>query len=181
MVATVGLFVLLGPIPAAEAHARNYQTSAGVITTCIDDRTVGGIVGGIVGGLLASLVDPFLPDSEGSCYRPNHVWPNVNGDVTFTVSDAVQTNVALCAAQDSDGDGYVCEASDVHTWGCNSVTVNTSLGFRFRDEPGIPALPTYIIVPGAAQGNAILTLLPNEQPCGVGVDSYGIHGNVDHS
>lgn len=189
-------------VPAiGHAHPRQYLASDQFITlgqvvgarTCVDEtfRPLG--VGGVVGGLtqtVGATLDPAAPDSGGSCYRPNHVVPNLNGDVTFGAMDGGQSNVGVCVSQDRDGDDTFCnDPADVQKRGCNQVTVNVNTNpengaflpdaWIFQTQAGHPpARITWVTVPVLA---GLAALGPIQPDCGVGVDSFGTMGVVHHS
>ncbi len=176
----VSAAVLVLAAPAA-AHSRNYVTigSNGVVT-CVDDHAVSvatynvenAFVGAIVGH-----VDPITPDVGGTCYRAGHIQPNWNGDVTFMISDAVNTNVAGCVSQDTNGDHILCGAGDARLRFCNSGTVNA-----FDSPWHFDSLDTYVLVDGVIDGWAVSPFYRLESACGCSViGHYGTTGTVSHS
>lgn len=198
-VSLVGLALAAG---LASAHARNYATvdrfSVGAmevgLRTCVDDRFTAAGQGGTVGAVLNTLggtADPVAPDIPGSCYRPNHILPNANGDVTLGAMDELNANLSLCAGQDTDGDNSVCDdVGDIQIRFCNSVTVNRDIdpagGFpifranawRFQDSQGVPALDTWVTT-RFISGVALLG--PIFPACGEGVDAFATIGTTSHS
>lgn len=192
--------------PLAGAHAREYLETEwrGAVlvllefsSSCIDEQfqvpVVG--VGGGVGAVLktvAAAADPLAPDLNGSCWRRNHVLPNANGDVTFTVTDQLQTNVGACVSQDADRNGVGCpQINDPQVRFCNSVTVNVNLNpttglpqanyWKFQDSQGTPSLVTMLVVNRLSRSSAVVGgVIGGTFDCGVGVDNYGTVGLVSH-
>lgn len=126
----------------------------------------------------------FIPN--GACYPAGHIAPSDNGDVTFTVVDALEAIVGGCISQDSDGDGVVCsdgEFGDVQARFCNEVTVN----INFDDANGVPlegawdfgARPTWVLVNNFHDGWGPLG--PVNPDCGENVNSFGTVGTIIHS
>lgn len=189
----LGIAALAAP---AGAHERGYASVPGFIfISCLDEQSgnlgLGGLVGGVLGAFGAT-ADPLASDTQGTCYRANHVITNANGDVTFTWSDTFQTNVGGCVSQDTDGDADSCDiVGDVLKRGCNGVTVNLHFddtnrvaranAWRFQDAQDIRALTTWIALNEFTSGSAALgTLIGALDDCGAGQDNFATNGVIRH-
>lgn len=193
-------------VPLASAHVRDYAATEyrGALlvafqfsNTCIDSEFTALGQGGLVGGLMNSLgaaLDPISPDVGGSCWRKNHIPPNANGDVSFSIMDQAETNVGGCLTQDVNGNGVGCgDDADVTVRFCNQVTVNTNVDpvtglaapnhWRFQDGQGVPSRTTQLTITRIRDGSALVSLvLPGPyQDCGPGVDAFGTTGFLGHS
>lgn len=196
----------------AVAHLRAYVRQDAGSPICIDDRLTVLGMGGAVGGVLNTLggtLDPLMADKDGTCYRPNHVLPNLNGDATFAIFDGTQSNVGGCVSQDSDGDGTFCnDSGDLQLRFCNQGTVNINLDPRtglpltnawvFQDAQGAAARTTWVVPNPVTRGQALVAPVygtvvsalhslfgaPAVGPlfdCGPDVDNFGTAGDINHT
>lgn len=167
----LGMLLAVGGLAApAAAHARSYVTWDVPDTECLDS-----LLG--FGGLIAEgfdTLDPYVHDLHGTCYRAGHITAGPGGDVTFTLSDGVVTDVGGCVTQDVNGNGRLCEnGDDASARFCNRVTVGA--GFDFSRHT------TFVLVDSFTEGSALLRLVTGGfADCGAGRDAYGTTGIVNH-
>lgn len=138
--------VALAGLSIASAHPHDYVASA----------------------LVAACDQPGsnLPGLGMVCIPTNHVLPDADGLVTFTIHDGTTdpTGGFLCLDADANG---VCD-DDINGAFCDSITVSAD---------ALALVPTILIfIDDAVFGNPLLSLCGTNLP-----GSFGTAGSVDHA